>query len=118
MLRLLPKKNKKMVLSSHAVPFPPSLPFPFVYLLTIVNHLFPWLLLVELRYHLELSKVAYKGSSDYSEVVDRIQTLQRLLGDLQDLQLLALSLQKRFGSLKKLPTLAAAIYKQYKEVSV
>lgn len=74
-------------------------------------------LFLELRYHLELLKVAYKGSSDYIEVVDRIQSLQRLLGNLQDLQVLALLLQKRYGSLKKMPALAVAIYKQYWEVN-
>ena len=109
---LTPKKSQRIVvLSPPAVLFPPSI-------LSISNLLFLLPPLVELRYHLELFEVAYKGNSDYIEVVDRIQTLQRLLGSLQDLQGLALALQKRHGSLKKMPALAKAIYKEYEEVSV
>lgn len=106
---------------------PSSLPFHVLKYLPFVVDLFYFSLLiqidvfifvfVELRYHLELLEVAYKGSTDYIEVVNRIQSLQRLLGNLQDLQVLALLLQKRHGSLKKMPALAVAIYKQYWEVN-
>lgn len=112
-----PKNHFFWVVSPSHVLFPPSLHFPFC-LFSTVDLLPPLSPLVELRYHLELSKVAYKGSSDYIEVVDCIQTLQRLLGSLQDLQMLATSLEKRYGSLKKMPALAMAIHKEYQKVSV